>query len=62
MIIIQKIYLTKRYQTTVLSRAGNPGSKFSMEELEDSLAKIKEMLKERSDIINTLTPPVADDY
>ena len=34
----------------------------SLAELEDSLAQIKAMLKQRSDIIENLTPPVAADY
>ena len=33
-----------------------------MEELEDSLAQIKAMLKQRSDIIENLTPPIANNY
>ena len=36
--------------------------KLSMAELEDSLAQIKEMLKERSNIIEHLTPPIATNY
>ena len=36
--------------------------KLSLNELEDSLAQIKAMLKERSTIIENLTPPVADNY
>lgn len=32
--------------------------KLSMAELEDSIAQIKAMLKERSDIIDNLTPPI----
>ena len=36
--------------------------KLSMEELEDSLAQIKAMLKQRSDIIENLTPPIANNY
>ena len=43
------------------SRTGNSG-KISMDELENSLAQIKEMLKKRSNIIDNLTPPIANDY
>ena len=42
-------------------RTGNSG-KISMDELENSLAQIKEMLKKRSNIIDNLTPPIANDY
>ena len=41
--------------------AGGAG-KLSMDELEQSLAQIKEMLKERSNIIEHLTPPIANNY
>jgi hypothetical protein len=34
----------------------------SMAELESSLAQIKDMLKERSTIIDNLTPPMADNF
>ena len=36
--------------------------KLSMDELEHSLSQIKEMLKERSSIIENLTPPIANNY
>ena len=39
--------------------AGGAG-KLSMDKLEQSLAQIKEMLKERSNIIEHLTPPIAN--
>ena len=41
--------------------AGGAG-KLSMDELEQSIAQIKEMLKERSNIIEHLTPPIANNY
>ena len=46
--------------TSALSAGGS--RKMSLAELEDSLAQIKAMLKQRSDIIENLTPPVAADY
>jgi len=46
--------------TSALSSGGT--RKLSMAELEDSLAQIKEMLKERSNIIEHLTPPIANNY
>ena len=42
--------------------AGKGAGKLSMDELEQSLAQIKEMLKERSNIIEHLTPPIANNY
>merc|ERR1711890_9555 len=48
-------------ELTAALRTGNSG-KISMDELENSLAQIKEMLKKRSNIIDNLTPPIANDY
>jgi len=47
--------------TSAMKCAGGT-RKLSMAELEDSLAQIKEMLKERSNIIEHLTPPIATNY
>jgi len=46
--------------TAALSSGGQ--GKLSMDELEHSLSQIKEMLKERSSIIENLTPPIANNY
>merc|ERR1712004_622924 len=51
---------TKNLTSALKSSGGT--RKLSMEELEDSLAQIKAMLKQRSDIIENLTPPIANNY